>query len=86
MQALLDKAGKNASLQRDPHGVYLASAQPVMVYMLGILPFAYNQGREITQADVHEGLIKNRDEWAPLVRTSEEARRTANDACVRADM
>ena len=64
--ALQEKSGKNPAVQRDPVAIYLSTMGRSM-QIFAFFPFAWNDGRQCTNADIHEAIVLHRDECHPLL-------------------
>ena len=66
---LMEKAGKNPMIQREQLALYMTTVTAGQCFLLfAIFPFAWNEGRLATHADVHQGLVLQRNEWHPILK------------------
>ena len=66
---LMEKAGKNPMIQREQLALYMTTVTAGQCFLLfAIFPFAWNEGRLATHADIHQGLVLMRNEWNPILK------------------
>ena len=64
--ALIKKTGENDSLYKDPIALW-ATYGVNMTYTTGFFAFAFNDGRIVTDSDIHDHQLWARDVGIPLL-------------------
>jgi hypothetical protein len=68
IKALMEEAGKNPALRKDPFATLMAEYLNTAAFMNGTFPFAFNGGRRITNDDLCQSLTYNFEVCLPLLR------------------
>jgi hypothetical protein len=68
IKALMDEAGKNPALRKDPFTIFATEKCNTHYFMAGHLPFAYNGGRRITDDDLCQVLTYDFEVILPLLK------------------
>ena len=69
--SLREKAKNNPALKQDPLVLWSANTPQILMWT-GYFAFAYNDGRVVTDSDIHEHAIWARDIGLPLLRQAHE--------------
>jgi hypothetical protein len=68
IKALMDEAGKNPALRKDPFTIFASEKCNTHFFMTGTLPFAFNGGRRITDDDLYQALTYDFEVCLPLLK------------------
>jgi hypothetical protein len=68
IKALMDEAGKNPALRKDPFSIFATEKANTHFFMAGTLPFAFNGGRKLTDDDLCQALTYDFEVCLPLLK------------------
>jgi hypothetical protein len=66
IKALMEEAGKNPALRKDPFAILVAEKSNPVMFLAGIFPFAFNGGRRLTDDDLCQAMTYSFEVILPL--------------------
>ena len=72
IKALMEEAGKNPALRKDPFAIVCTEKCNTHYFMAGFFPFAFNGGRRITDDDLCQALTYDFEVCLPLLKQARD--------------